>query len=314
MINLRKAVSALYLQTHLPNACLAGFMRIGPGLTTGVAALALGGFALGGLALSATSVAAQSAYVAVDGGLSCARGKTVEDIGGAELGDDGCGGRGGIEVGRTGAPVFSVFDHWALRGRFSQTKDKESFVLGASGGDASFDERRTTLDAEIGARTPFSMFGGVSRVTLGLRFAGWDGDLKATATSGPDAGTVGQIKLETTGFGPRIGFRSSIPLGTHFMYESAMGLSALFSRTKGQMFENGVLMGDGSGSGTVFSFDSMSLLSYKLNGKDTGPVISIGIASDYYFNQVPTDSSLTSSDKVNRYSFGPVARFRMPLQ
>jgi hypothetical protein len=267
------------------------------------------GCAVVALAASATSAAAQNAYVAVEGGLACSTGKTVIEEPGVKLGDNGCGGRGTIEVGRTGAQLFGILDHWALRGRLSETKDKSGFVDAGTGVDISFRERRTVLDAEVGAKTPFGMFGGVSRLTVGLRYGVWAGDLNSLAVSGPGVGDTAKVAFESAGFGPRIGLRSSIPLGTHWMYESAMGASALFSSGKARAFENGVLTDQTSRNGTVYSIDSVSLLSYKLNGTEAGSVISVGIASDYYFNQVPG-----STEKVNRYSFGPVARFRMPLQ
>ncbi len=254
--------------------------------------------------LAATSTWAQNTYIAVEGGLACSNGKTVMETADVKIGDNGCGGRGTIEVGRTGAQVYGILDHWALRGRLSDSKDRGSFVDGGAGVDVSFRERRTVLDAEVGAKTPFGMFGGVSRVTFGLRYGAWTGDVIAVSTMGDTR----KNSFETSGFGPRIGMRSSIPLGTHWMYESVFGASALFSRGEGNKFENGVLTDATSSNGTVFSIDSLSLLSYKLNGTETGSVVSIGLASDYYFNQVPGES-----EKVNRYSFGPVARFRMPL-
>ncbi len=267
---------------------------------------AIGTAAIGvAVAAFTTGALAQNAYVAVEGGLSCITGKAIIDEPGMKLGDNGCGGRGSIEVGRTGAPLFGILDHWALRGRLSETKDKLTYVDPATTVDATLRERRTVLDAEVGARTPFGLFGGVSRMTLGLRYAAWNGDMSATSVPG----TSEKFTFDTTGFGPRIGMRSSIPLGTHLMYESTMGASALFSRGTGKSFVNGVLVDSGSENGTVFSIDSLSLLSYKLNGAETGSVLSVGIASDYYFNQVPG-----SDPRVSRYSVGPVARFRMPLQ
>jgi hypothetical protein len=252
------------------------------------------------LAMGATHATAQGTFIALDGGANCTTGKAIIDAGNFKLGDNGCGGRGGVEVGRTGAQVYGIFDHWAIRGRFATTNDKAdggTFVI-------SFPERRSTLDAEVGAKTPFGLFGGVSRVTLGLRYGAWQG--KLFATDGIDS--VGTT-FDTAGFGPRIGMRSSIPLGNNFLFESMLGASALFSTGKGVTFENGVVTDSVSRRGTVYSIDSMSLLSYQLNGTTAGPVISVGIASDYNFNQV-----LALDNKLNRHSFGPVARFRMPLQ
>jgi hypothetical protein len=261
------------------------------------------------LVMGSGTVWAQSAHVSVEGGLACMNGKVIAEPGGVKLGDNGCGGRGSIEVGRTGATVFGVLDHWALRGRLSQSRDKGSFVDAGDSFDVAFTERRTVLDAEVGAKTPFGMFGGVSRVTLGLRYASWKGELSEIVTAGPAIGDSLKTTFETSGFGPRIGLRSSIPLGTHWMFESAMGASALFSDSKLDINFNGTAFGAGSKRGTVYSIDSVSMLSYKLNGTENGSVISVGIASDYYFNQAPI-----AAERVNRYSFGPVARFRMPLQ
>jgi hypothetical protein len=258
--------------------------------------------------------AQQGTYVSLEGGAACVTGKTiVEPAPGTKLGDDGCGGRGTIEFGRTGVPVLGLFDHWAIRARYSRSKDSEGYVAVGSGVDASFTDKRFVFDAELGARLPFSPFGflglvGTTRATVGLRYVDWQGDLLLVGVSGPALGLSDRTVVDTTGWGGRIGLRSNLILSSHWMIESNSGLSLLDGRGKTTFFANGVNLGSTKTSDTVWSFDSTTLLSYKLNGSDAGPVLSVGVASDYYFNQVPG-----ADEKVKRFNMGPVVRYRMPL-
>jgi hypothetical protein len=282
-------------------------MRVGPNFVFASSFAAL-------LAMSSPSVAQQGTYVSVEGGFACTTGKTIlEPAPGSKLGDDGCGGRGTIELGRTGVPVFAFFDHWAVRARISKSKDSESYIVAGSGVDASLTDKRFVFDAELGARLPFSPLGflglnGTTRATVGVRYVDWQGDTFAQGVSGPALGLTEQFTYDTSGWGARIGLRSNLVLNSHWMIESNSGLSLLDGRSKLRATINGVFAGEARTNGTVWSFDSSTMLSYKLNGSDNGPVLSAGIASDYYFNQIPE-----ATDKVKRFSWGPVARIRIPL-
>jgi hypothetical protein len=267
------------------------------------------------LALGATAAGAQQgAYVTFEGGATCITGKTVlEPVPGTNLGDNGCGGRGTIEFGRTGAPLLGLFDHWAVRARYSRSKDDESYVVAGSGIDGSLTDKRFVLDAELGARLPFSPLGflgfeGTTRATVGVRYVDWQGDAFALAVSGPLAGQSERFVFDTTGWGGRIGLRSNMILSERWMLESNSGLSVLDGRGKTTVFVNGVNFGSVKSSDTVWSFDSTTMLSYLLSGSNSGTVLSVGVSSDYYFNQVPG-----ADEKVKRFSWGPVARIRVPL-
>ncbi len=261
--------------------------------------------------MMAAPVAAQTAavHVSVEGGLACSRNKSVVADDFLKLGDRGCGGTGAVEIGKTGAPVFSIFDHWAVRGRYTTFDDAKTLVDGTDRVDVSFKDRRIVLDAEVGAKVPFGLFGGTTRATVGIRYANWQGDFHAVATAGAALGMTEAVRLETAGIGPRIGLRSSIPLGTHWMYESRFGLAALFSRHD----EVTGTFAAGRESNVVYSIDSSSALSYKLTGSDAGPVASVGVYSEYWFNQIQLQDG-ADEYKRNRHSWGPFARVRVPLQ
>lgn len=245
-------------------------------------------------------------HIAVEGGMACSRNTAYSELASGvdtvRIGNDGCGGTGALEIGRTGAAVFNVFDHWALRGRYTTFQDKGTAgtAFPVSG---KFTDSRFVLDAEVGAKfNGISFFGGTSRIVVGLRFASWSANFDTV-----DAlGDTNRDRMETTGFGPRIGLRSTIPLGTRFMYESQSGFAALYGR---HSFDGAAL--DAARTSTVFSIDTSSALSYKFSESETGPVVSVGLASEYWFNQSAVGNG---TDRINRHSWGPFLRLRTPLQ
>ncbi len=248
-------------------------------------------------------------FVSVEGGLACSRNKPVLanqfDLG---LGKEGCGGTGAIELGTIGKPVLGVFDLWAIRARYTTFQDKASGDYYGEPLQTTFTDRRYVLDAEVGKKTPFGMFGGTSYVTAGVRYAAWSGRQDVKTVYGAVVANRIVTDLETNGIGPRIGLRSHIPLGSHWMIESRSGASALFGNYDGKVTINGVFERDSKSAGTVFNIDSSSALSYKFTGADTGPVVSVGLFSEYWFGQSKFDGV-----KDNRHSLGPFVRYRMPL-
>jgi hypothetical protein len=251
---------------------------------------------------------APTPHIAVEGGAACSRNKSFVDINGIEVGDNGCAGTGAIEVGRTGSQVTGIFDHWAVRGRFTALLDKERpSSLAVYGG---FLDRRYVADAELG--TPVNLlnfFGGTQRITVGVRFAHWRGNFLLDDNTGTPREAL-RGEMLTYGAGPRVGLRTSVPLGPNFMYESQLGAAALYSHHGGRAFasQNGALAGTAgfSNSDFVFNIDSSSALSYKLDGSETGRVLSVGLFSEFWFQQAKSDANST-----NRHSWGPFVRFRM---
>jgi hypothetical protein len=271
------------------------------------------------LSLAAATVSAGSAAVAqsgsgrahlsVEGGSACSNNEDFVANGFYSIGSGGCGWTGAIELGRTGAPVFSLFDHWAVRARFTRFADDTSYINDSLRRvDIDLVDRRMVLDAEVGTKLPFALFGGTSRIVVGLRYARWTGDLSGRDT----AGNSESFNYETSGLGPRLGLRSAIPLGTHFMLESQTGAAALFSTHEFSVTANGIALGSISQRHTTYSIDSSTALSYKLNGTEAGPVASVGLFSEYWFNQIEIRGTATFDR--NRHSWGPFARLRVPLQ
>lgn len=253
--------------------------------------------------------AQQGTYVVLEGGLACARNKAYVELAGQKVGDNGCGGTGAIEFGRTGVPVLGYFDHWAIRGRTTSFKDDETAGIRTD----TFKDKRLTLDAEVGAKAPWGgFFGGTSRITLGLRYAAWDGRYELSAPGGAPFSVVDDF--EARGFGPRIGLRSHIPLGSNWAIESQTGLAALFADHKFTNTTNGTVSPDTSRSRVVYSFESTTLLSYMPSGNLGGLVLSAGVTSEYAFRQINADDGTANGIRQNRHSWGPVARVRIPLQ
>jgi hypothetical protein len=248
----------------------------------------------------------------VDGGLACSKNRAIGQLDATtDVGVKGCGGTGGVELARTGAPVAGFFDHWALRGRFTQFDQSKTSAAGTAG--LSFDDERVVLDAELGRKIDlFGRFlpGGTSRLTLGVRYAAWEGTRSRSA--GPAAGPLAEIgreTFETEGFGPRIGLRSSFPLAANWMVESRSGVAALFASHKREDVVGGIAVGRASSSNPVYSFESAMALTYLLRGTETGPALSVGYLSEYWFRQTDVDGFTR-----NRHSAGPFARVRVPLQ
>jgi hypothetical protein len=167
------------------------------------------------------------------------------------------------------------------------------------------------LDAEVGVKTPFSMFGGTTRATFGLRYAQWTGELEARERGNPANNATSE--LTASGFGPRIGAMSMIPLGTHWSYESRFGIAALFGSQKAEHRIAGVFDTSTSNNRPVFSVDSLSLLSYRPGGNGTGLAISAGLFSEYWIRQINFGDD-ADVGRRSRNSWGPVARVRFPLQ
>jgi hypothetical protein len=245
------------------------------------------------VSVSATAASAQNAsqYLTVEGGAACSKNRATvivtNGVDTVKLGDDGCSGTGSVETGRTGAPVIGVFDHWAVRGRFTSLVDKEETGTFT----ATQKDRRFVLDAEIGTKTNIlNFFGGTERVTIGARFAHWNASVSDVMPTSLDASSFG--------IGPRIGMRSSSILWTHFVHESQMGASALIGRASGMV----------SGRAVTYGLDTSSSLGYMLDGKESGRVFSVGMFSEYWFNNFEGVSG-----NVRRHSSGPFLRFRMPL-
>jgi hypothetical protein len=252
---------------------------------------------------------AQNTHVSVEGGVACSRNRAVVTMDGIAIGNKGCGGTGAVEIGRTGQPVLGVFDHWAIRGRFTSFDQTRDIVVGGSAGSLSFEDSRVVIDAEVGRNLGFGLFGGTSRGTIGLRAGSWDGELAGRITAGPGAGSEASVQLETQMIGVRLGLRSSIPLTSHWMYESNLGFAAMQGRHRAKALEDGVTVDQARASNAVYSIDSSSALSYKFNGADTGLIGSVGLFSEYWFNQTEIGDM-----KRNRHSWGPFLRARMPLQ
>jgi hypothetical protein len=256
---------------------------------------------------------AQSAigYLSVEGGLACSRNKSFLDFSPTDfkIGDNGCGGTGALEIGQTGRTVVGIFDHWALRGRLTSFDDKLHAVFGPGPVDLKMTDKRFVLDAELGTKLPLGLFGGTSRLVVGLRYATWS----AAVDFADLTGNAANIDADTSGFGPRIGLRSSIPLGTQFMYESQTGIAALFSRHKLRETVNGVAGLEMTGDKMVYSIDSSSALSYKFNDAPSSAVASVGLFSEYWFGQSHVRDG-ADDFKRNRHSWGPFLRMRMPLQ
>jgi hypothetical protein len=259
---------------------------------------------------SAGGAAAQGTHLSVEGGVACSNNRALIDVTGfGTIGNKGCGGTGAVEFGQTGKPVFSIFDHWAIRGRYTTFDHSRDLVVPGGAAVLSFEDSRVVVDAELGAKLGFGLFGGTSRATIGVRAAKWNGDLEARGTAGAVLGESGTARFETSMVGVRLGLRSSIPLGTHWMYESNMGAAAMHGSHRSRSVENGMPDGDTKASNPVFSIDTSSALSYKFNGTDTGLIGSVGLFSEYWFKQIDIDG-----DRRNRNSWGPFIRARMPLQ
>ncbi len=263
------------------------------------------------LANSASAQVAAGSYGSVEGGIACSRNNSFLDLSnaGAKIGDNGCGGTGAIEVGGVGKTVVGVFDYWALRGRLTTFKDSEHAVVGPIFADFKMADRRVVLDAELGAKLPYSFMGGVSRVVVGVRYARWNAAIDITDSFGNSA----SVNASAAGVGPRIGLRSSIPLGHHFSYESQMGAAALFGRNKLSETDNGVPVYALQANTTVYNLDFSSAISYKFNDHAAGPVASLGVFSEYWFQQVAVNS-FGEDFKRNRHSWGPFLRVSVPMQ
>jgi hypothetical protein len=210
--------------------------------------------------------------------------------------------------------VVSVFDHWAIRGRYTAFDDDQRIFSGGNDVAASFTDRRFVLDAELGLKFSgplnlATLFGGTSRLVVGLRYAAWRGNLSASVLSGPDAGDSAAVRMDTVGAGPRIGMRSSIPIGQSFLWESRSGVAALYARHKASEVENGLVTDRAKDTNWVFSVETSSALTYKIDGVETGRLVSLGLFSEYWFHQTHIDDV-----KRNRHSWGPFLRVTLPMQ
>jgi hypothetical protein len=255
-------------------------------------------FALAAL-LAAAPVAAQAPVtLAIDAAGACGALPKSYSFDGNVFGldlQDGCGPRGAIELARTGAPLLGAFDHWAIRGSANAHEIKQTSL----GSDFVTKDRATIIDAEIGALLPWQgFFGSISRVTLGVRYA----DYGFEATQSP-AGL--SRRFESSGFGPRIGMRSTLPLWNGFAIESQNGLSAVFTRKD---FRQGATVE--KGNDTVFMYDSTTALSWSATEVGKGLTLSLGVHSNYAFDQLSTQAL----GDIRRFDWGPFARLRVPLQ
>lgn len=302
-----------------------------------------------------------STYIAIDGGQHCVLGERAAGRHGHNLGESGCGARFGVEVGQTGGRFIWDASHWAIRMQLARSIDNEAFRSSSLAVDDSFIDKRLLVDAELGFASPWQMFGGSTRLTLGVRFSQWQGQLQATTIVSSSmrsplafnvvrplrppivvvpivrprplspgggvvrplrptpAGLIGQLSeqevIDTSSLGVRVGWRSTIPLGTHWMVESYAGAAIMLGRatrseTLNMIDQN---IDDSSRTGIVLSIDSTTLLSYKLTGADTGPIISAGLLSEVWMNQTASPK-LSGANRFDRLSWSPVVRFRMSLQ
>jgi Legionella pneumophila major outer membrane protein precursor len=269
-------------------------MRFGHlGTSLGVMTLAVGINSTGALAQAYPNRPA--VFATLEGGAACTTGEKFETFSGARLGSGECGFAGALRLDQTGVPLWLGFDSWGAGVRYmgvDQTK---------TGGLDQLDERRFVIDVDASRPLGFGLFGGTSALVVGIRYADYQGDIR-------DAGVAGSFEFR--GIGPRIGLAGSIPLGTNFRFDTRSSISALFGH-----HDNAVTgVGSQDHSGTVFVYESNMALTYAFAPQGNGPEFSIGVRSEYWFNQVRTkDDALFNKTSIDRNAIGPFARVKIPL-
>jgi hypothetical protein len=119
--------------------------------------------------------------------------------------------------------------------------------------------------------------------------------------------------ISTHTLGMRFGWRSTIPLSSHWMIETNTGAAILVGRAS-RRFEASDLpeADEARRTGLMYSIDTTALLSYRLNGSDTGPIASLGVTAEAWLNQT-ANPSFARANHFDRFSWGPIARLRVPL-
>jgi hypothetical protein len=247
------------------------------------------------MALAQAPSAQPGSSITLDGGAACTTGDKYTTLSGARLGSGACGFSGAVRFDQTGVPLWLGFNNWGAGVRYHGVDQSKNAGLD------QLDERRYVIDLDATRPLGFGLFGGTSALLVGLRYASYEADLV-------DAGVSGSAEFR--GIGPRLGLAGSIPLGSNVRIDSRSSISALFGK-----HENVVPgIASQSFSSTVFVYESNLALTYVFTPGRNGPELSIGVRTEYWFDQLRTkDDAAFNKSNIDRNAIGPFARVKIPL-
>jgi Legionella pneumophila major outer membrane protein precursor len=209
----------------------------------------------------------------------------VSSVATTKAGVDGCSPVTTIEVSRSNFYYFGILDHWAIRGRnlaFSETKPAPPYPFNLSG-----NERRSVVDAEIGASIPaLDLFGTRTRAILGLRYADW----RYTSTLEDQPGGEGW-RFHSVGFGPRIGLNTRVPIGNGFFVEAEAAVASVYAKHTGdQYFGPTTILYKMQNKNQVTNVELSAALGFATSIQGVGLNIAVGYRKEDWNRQLNLDS------------------------